>query len=408
LIASSLLAAALFSLAAASPGATAPGAVVATVNGEQIAEADLERALRTAPPGTTRESVVQGLVQQALIAQEARRRKVGDTAAYRALVRRWREDKAIGLIGVDELRRIVGRNKPKPYKEFYPQAAAAFAGLAEADRMALEKAVDERITALRGKAGVMIDSAGLRRYTVVGEIPPATARGIVAARTSWGDITLEEILAEEPQSLGHIGQTAADILKMWQQIAAEIAARRNVLDVAEKAGFFAVGGVKEEEALALRQLLGLAYLESHFAKQLTTDLVRERIDREIPGWTATFGLTVDAVDMTPASRLDVEEVLPPWRQGGTLPAKAHREKTTLERIWVTLTAEQKRVVMDQPWRGEVPPLRGGNGYLLLRLDAGTPPDQMPTLRALAESLLREDLRASLVKELSAKANITRH
>jgi len=405
LLAAALLAAGFLSLTAAGPGAASPGAAAATVNGEQIAAADVERALGAAAPGTGRQQVLEGLVQEALIVQEARRRKIGELVAYRKMVRRWRQDKAIGLIGVDELRRVSGRGQPLPYKEFYPQAATAFAKLAAAQIAALDKAVNERITTLREQARIIIDSAGLRQYTLVGGIPPETARGIVAARTSWGDITLEEILAEEPKNLAHIGQTSTDILKMWQQITGEIAARRHVLDAAEKAGFFAVDAVKQEEALARRQLLGQAYLEVYFAERITADLVRQRIDREIAGWTATFGLTVDAVGMMSASRLEVEQVLPVWRQGGTLPAKATREKTTFERLWVKLASEQKRVVMDQPWQGEVPPLRSGEGYLLLRLEAAAPPAESPTLRVHAEALLREDLRASLVEELSAKATI---
>lgn len=404
ILATALLASAL--LALASPALASPSAAPATVNGEQITEADVERALRAAP-GTGRQQALDRLIGEALIVQEARRRKVADSEDYRLLVQRWRQDKAVGLIGIDELRRVAGRGKPVPYKEFYPQAAAAFGALPEAERVALDQAVNERLTTLRGQARVMIDTGPLREYTVVGAIPPATARGIVAARTSWGDITLAELLAEEPKNLGHIGQTSTDILKMWQQIASEIGARRFVLAAAEKAGFFAVEAVKQEEALVRRQLLGQAYLESYFAEQLTIDRVRQRVDREIAGWTATFGLTVDAVAMTPASRLEVEEVLPVWRQGGALPAKATRERATLDRVWSKLSAEHKRVVMDQPWKGEVPPLRTREGYLLLRLDAAAPAAESPTLRAHAESLLREELHAALVKELSAKASITR-
>jgi len=403
--AAALVLAGFLALAPAGSGAASPEAA-ATVNGEKIAEADVERALSAAAPGTSRQQALEGLVQEALIVQEAQRRKVGETAAYRTLLRRWRQDKAIGLIGIDELRRVAGRGKPLGYKEFYPQAAAAFKALTEEQSAALDQAVNERITKLRGQARVTIDTAGLRQYTVAGAVPPKIARGVVAARTSWGDITLEELLAEEPKNLAHIGQTPNDILKMWQQIAGEIAARGHVLDTAEKAGFFAVDAVKQEEALARRQLLALACLEAYYDERLTVELIGQRVDREIAGWTATFGLTADAVSLPSATRLQVEGMLPLWRKGGALPAKAKREKTTLERLWAKLTVEQKRVVVDLPWKGEAPPLRNGDGYLLLLLDAGTPPTDNPTFRAQAESLLRDDLHAALVKELTSKANIS--
>lgn len=397
------LAAALLLLAAAGSALALPVKSSVVVNGERISEADIERAIREGAPGLSAQQALESLVAETLVLQEARRANVSGTASYRRELKRWREDRAIGLIGVDELRRAVGRGKPVGFAEFYPRARAAFDKLGEAEYAALDEAVKRRITALHDEARVMIDAAAVRQYALLRDIKPETLRNVVAARTSWGTITLEDIIVEEPKNLGHTTQNTDDVLKMWQQIASQLAARMNVLASAEKAGLFAAPAVKEEDARATRQLLQAAYFEGYFAEHVTGDALVRRIDQGIAGWSREFGLSVEAAVLPGAMRLDAETALSAWRESGKPPAAA--EKLTLGEAWPRLTADQKRVVMEQPWRGAVPPLRSGDGYKLLQLAATAPPAGAPTLRGFAESLLRDELRASRIRELLAAADI---
>ena len=88
-------------------------------------------------------------------------------------------------------------------------------------------------------------------------------------KENGGLITLEDLLAEEPASLAHIGQTSAEILKMWQQLANELSARAAVLRAAEAlAGLKLVGDeqigvdiVHRACEEPLRQIVGNAGLE---------------------------------------------------------------------------------------------------------------------------------------------------
>ena len=400
-----VLAGGLFALFAAGPAAAEPGKTAATVYDERITEADVDRVIRESNDGLSRRQALEKLIAETLVLHEARRQKVDGTPEYRRALRRWRENRAIGLIGVDELRLVAGRGKPVPYAQFYPRSAAAFAALTEEEHGVLDKAVKERIVTLRNQARVFIDARAVRKYTVLFNIPPETIRTVVAATTSWGPITLEDIVAEEPQNFGHKSQNSDDVLKMWQQIASEIAGRMNVLNAAEKAGFFAVPAVREEDARLRGQILQAAYMEGYLAERLTREALLQRIDQGIAAWSKDFGLSVQVATLPGATRLDAEEALPGWRDGGTLPATATREKLTLGEAWPRFSADQKRIVMEQPWRGAVPPLRSGDGYQLLMLEAAAPPAGSPTLHDHAETLLREELRTGRIRELAAAAGV---
>jgi len=405
-----VLAAGLFTLAPAGPAAALPQKPPVTVNGERISAADVELVVRDAGAGAgaglSPQQALEGLIAETVVLQEARRLKIEGTPRFSRALRRWRENRAIGLIGVDELRRVAGHGKPVPFAAFYPQGAAAFAALSEAEFTTVDNAVKERISKLHTQARVLIDGRAVRQYAVLRNIQPETVRSVVAATTSWGTITLEDIVAEEPQNLGHQAQNTDDVLKMWQQIASELAGRMCVLATAEKAGFFAVPAVKADDARARRQLVQTAYFESYFAERVTPDALTGRIGQSIDDWTRDFGLSVEVATLPHASRLDAETALTGWRDGGgALPPLATREKLTLGAAWPRFSADQKRIVMDQPWSGVVPPLRSGDGYQLLRLEATAPPKGSATLRDHAEALLREELRAAKVRELLSVADI---
>lgn len=389
------------------PVAAAPAAVVATVNGERITVSDLERVLRSAQAGTSRSQALDDLVAEALIVQDARRRKLDESFEYHRLLRRWRENKAVGLIGVDELRLIAGHGRPAPYAEFYPRAAAAYAALADAERAQLEEAVERRVAALREQARIPVDVATLRRYTTLGKVPAENARGVIAAEASWGRITLQDILAEEPGTLAHVAQTAADILKTWQQIAGELSARARVAAAAGEEKFFAVREVREEEEVVKRALLRQVSVEAYVAGRLTDEVVRERVDSEIGTWAASFGLTAEEALLAKSTRLEAEQAFEAWRDSGTRPGGVKGAPVPLDKVWDRLTPDQKRVLMAQPWKGFVPPILAGAGYLLLRLEAVAPPPESPTLRSYAESLLWYGLQREFVANLSRGASITR-
>lgn len=385
--------------------AAMPETAAVTVNGERIAEADVAAAGRGAAAGATRQQVLEGLIAEALLVQEARRRRVEESPTYKRALRRWREERAIGLIGVEELRRVAGRGRPVAYAEFYPRATEAFAALTEKEHVALDTAVRERISRLRDEARPSIDAQGLKKYMAMRDIPPETARTVIAAQTSWGTITLEDLLAEENQNLAHVAQTSEDVLKMWQQIAGELTARAHVLGTAVKAGYFAFAAVKEDDARAERRLIASVYLDEYLAGKLTVDARRQRIDREAAVWSGEYGLAVEIVRLPGATRLDAEMAQSGWRKDGTLPATAVREKLVLADAWTRFTPEEKKIVMEQPWNSDVPPLRSGNGYTLLRLEAKAPPAASPTLRALVEPPLSEEFKEALVRQLLAQAEI---
>jgi hypothetical protein len=382
-----------------------PPAVVATVNGEQITGADVERALRAAP-GLDRPRAVEALIAELLIAQDARRRKLDETYAYRRAVQRWREDKTVGLIGVDEQRRLAGGGKPVPYAQYYPRAGAAYGALSEKQRAELDAAVERRVTGLREAARVRIDADALRPYIGLTEIPEKLARQVVAVRAAWVTLTLEDLREEEPQNLSHAIQSAEDVLKMWQQLANELSARAAVERVAEEAGFYTVPAVREDEVAARRELLKSVAIDAYARERFSDDAVRQRVDRDVAAWSATFGLTAATARLQNATRLEAQQALAAWRDGGKAPAGAVGP-VSLERVWKELTPEQKLVVLDLPLQGGAAPLRVGNGYVLARLEAGAPPQDGATLRAHAEAQLLPEITAELVAKLADGASIVR-
>lgn len=391
----------------AAPPAAADGFVV-RVNDEKITEADVTRGLQAAP-GANRQKILESLVEEALLVQEARRQKIEKSTAYRRTVQRWRQNKAVGLIGVDTLRRFVARTRgaEQSFSDFYPVWEKVNDSLSPAERSAVDQQVQARLDALKRQVGANIDTVAMRKYTLPMGLAPEEAEKVVAAQTSWGPITLDDLLAEEPQNIGHVAQKPSDVLKMWQQIAREIAGRNHVLHTAETAGMFKVASVKEEETRARREALRVTFLEQHFSQAITRDALIATVDREIPDWTTTYAIAVEQIRLVVPSRLEADTVAMAWRGGKPLPAGTNVESYSMALAWSRFTMDQKRVLLNQPWGAYMPSVRVGDAFVIFHLMAATPPPDARNLGELARPQLTEKIYRELLANLAKGARISR-
>lgn len=401
-------AALLFTLTAVPGWRTADAAtdpakkVMARVNAETITAADVATATKDAP-GFTEGQILERLIREALIGQEARRRKVDQTVEYQRAVRRWRQDKAIGLIGIDTLRRhvIKASGKQVDFATFFKTWQKVIDGLSDKEREVVEAEVSARLGALTGSVNALLDAELLNKYTVLVDLEPEKARKIIAANTSWGPITLDDLLAAEPKTIGHLTQSPKEVLRMWAQLAREIAGRNHLLQNADKAGLFDVPEVKEEEALARRFILRQTFLDGYFKERLTREILLAKVDEQIPGWSTTYTISVEEARLKNTTRLVADKIAQAWKDG----QKIKTESLAISLAWPRYTPDQKLLLLDQPWGSSPPPMRDGDGFLIVLLSAVRPPGDSPSLSSLAESMLRDQLQRELVEKLSRGAKI---
>lgn len=385
--------------------AFAAGKIVARVNEETITEAALERAVEESP-GVGLQKVLDGLIEESLIVQEARRQKFDQSDSYQRAVRGWRQQMAVALIGIDTLRRHVVKTGEKltPFPEFYSRWESVYAALSPQEKANVDAQVEARLAKMKSAVSAYIDVASLEKYAAPLELPLETTRKVIATQTTWGPITLADILAEEPRNLDHIGQSTKEVVRMWQQIAREIVGRNYIVQNAETAGLFAVEGLQEEENRARRELLKTAFLNQHYSK-ISKDALLARVDQELASWTSSYALAVEEITLPTANRVDASRLAKMWKEDGKAPSGLKVESFSLSLAWPRLTLDQKRVLLDERWGSYLPPLRAGSGFLLLHLMAATPPQQQETLGALAEPLLAAELYRELTEKLARSARI---
>lgn len=385
------------------------GQVAARVNAESISEGDVVRLMQ-AEPGLPREKALERLIEESLVVQEAKRRKIDRTGAYQRMVQGWREDMASGLIGVDTLRRHVAKaeGRLQTFKEFYPRWDSVYSALPEAEAKAVDAQVEGRLSALRSAVSAFIDVNSMRKYAAMIEVPPEISSKVVATQTSFGPITLEDLLAEEPKLSGHVGQSEDDILKMWQQIAREIVGRKHVLQTAEKAGYFDDAGLRQQEERAFRDALRAAFLEQQISAKITRDVLIAKIDTQIVSWAATYALAIEQIRLVGKARVEADTMARAWGSGAKPPQGVKIETLSMGLAWPKFTPDQKRLVMDQPWGKYLPAVRVGDDFVLMHLMAASPPQEgARSLRDLARPLLIEEEYRALIAKLTREARITR-
>jgi hypothetical protein len=271
----------------------------------------------------------------------------------------------------------------------------------------LSERITARLDALKEAAGTRFDKEAVRQFAILAEVPPELAATVVAARSSVGPIMLGDLLAAEPKNLGHVGQSADDVLKMWEQLATDIAGRDHILKAAEAAGYFAGDLIKREEAQARRDALRVAFLDDYYAKRVTRDALIAKVDREIGSWAAQYAIAVERVRLSGRSRVEADSAVKAWMDGVAPPAAIVVESESMAVAWPSFTKDQKRLVLDQPWGRYLPAIRVGERFELLHLMAATPPEGRKTLRELAEPLLIDDVYRELIVNLTRGARITR-
>lgn len=320
-------------------GPGAGGAVVAEdrtralVNGEAITQSDLDKARPTMGRHPLAEGpLLEKLVEETLLRQEATRREVDGSYAFLRAVEEWRRDMAPNLLAVQHLRLLFPEEeRGASFDEFFPAWRERYFSFEEKKREEIDREVGEMLFRLRGGNSYELNVDVLDKYGFLADVAPEEARQAVVATSSFGDITLAEVLAKEPGRLAHIGQDLTAILKMWEQIIGEIAGREAIFREADKEGLFEVSSVKTLEEVNRRRLLKMIFLDTHYAQAISPEKVEAMVSRQVGAWTERFGLELEMLTARASTRLTANELFHEWQERQELPSDLSKEKGTVTR-----------------------------------------------------------------------------
>jgi hypothetical protein len=383
------------------------------VNGEAITQEDLDRA-GPAPGGhaLAEGPLLEKFVEETLLRQEARRRGIETSFAFQRAVEEWRRDTAPNLLAVQHLRLLFPEGaRAGSFDEFFPGWRERYFSLDEKKRADVDRDVGELLSRLRRRGSYELKTDVLEKYAFLAGVAPDTARQVAVATTPWGEITLAEVLAKEPSSLAHVAQDLTAVLKMWEQIIAEIAAREAIYREAEKEGLFAASSVRDLERVNRRRLLKMIFLAEYYVRAISPEKVEAAVSGQIGPWTKRFGLELEMLKTKAKTRLQANKLFHKWQEQQDLPSELSEAAGTLTRLpldagWKEIGEELRNILISQQWGKILPPFRVEGQFVIARINARERvPDGGSSLAFLAHNLLQAEAYEGLIAELRKSATI---